>query len=119
MECGRLRDDLFYMGSWWGPSGHSLHCTAKVDLRARPTASQRMLSKWVTQSSVSPGRCDVSSRPEPKLFMATVSALIPGTDRQLLGEHLGGGQRGEQASSSGHGGGYNDDDEQGPIRLLS
>lgn len=24
--------------------------------------------------------------------MATVSALIPGTDRQLLGEHLGGGQ---------------------------
>lgn len=37
----------------------------------------------------------MSSSPEPKLFMATVSALIPGTDRQLLEEHLGGGQGGE------------------------
>ena len=39
-------------------------------------AWERMLSKWVTESSVRPGqvRYDVSFEPEPKLFMAAVSA---------------------------------------------
>lgn len=45
-------------------------------------------------------RCDVSSAPEPKLFMATVWALIPAADMWLL-ERLGGGQRGRRAGSSG------------------
>lgn len=53
-----------------------------------------MLSKWVTQSSVRPGqvRYDVSFKPEPKLFMAAVSAQIPGPDGRMLGERLGGGK---------------------------
>lgn len=53
-----------------------------------------MLSKWVTQSLVRPGqvRYDVSFKPEPKLFMAAVSARIPGPDERMLGERLGGGK---------------------------
>lgn len=30
--------------------------------------------------------------PEPKLFMAAVSARFPGTDGRLLGDRLGGGK---------------------------
>lgn len=53
-----------------------------------------MLSKWVIESSVRPGqvRYDVSFEPEPKLFMAAVSARIPGPDGRMLGERLGGGK---------------------------
>lgn len=49
-----------------------------------------MLSKWVTESSVRPGqvRYDVSFEPEPTLFMAAVSARIPGPDGRVLGEWL-------------------------------
>lgn len=46
--------------------------------------------------------------------MAAASALIPGTDRRLLGERLGAGQFPGRAEDDGGGGG----DRQGPRRPL-
>lgn len=47
--------------------------------RATGLGSQplRTLSTWATQFKARLGWCEVTSSPEPKLLMATVSALIP------------------------------------------
>lgn len=125
MEFESLRDNVVWspclhtrqLGSWWGPDSPGSLYTPNVELGwgpRCPVARPCCLSKNAQQVGHSPRagwvRCDVSSTPEPKLFMTTVWALIPGADMWLL-EHLGGGQGGGWAGSSGCDDVSDDDDE--------